>query len=168
MAYNPTDISTYSGVPAAGAQYGTWIQTGLAGSSTVGDYSAPVFGPNGQQLTNPNTVIPPGSWISLGSAPSGGGNAATGTQIPIDASNIAKTNAETADIAANRASVNASNAEQARHDQASEAAQQASTQAQLQAAQLQHQDNMAQLALQTQTAETQYSSYLANYGVHVA
>ena len=91
MALN---LASYSGVPLAEAQFGTLTTTGLAGTSRVGDYSVPVFAPDGTRLTDPNMVIPAGAQVYLGYVPStvatgAGQQTVTGTQIPLDAAYIA-------------------------------------------------------------------------------
>ena len=84
MAIDPLILGSYSGVPNTQYTPGQLIQTGTAGPSKVSDYGGkPVYAADGTQLTNPDYMIPGGTWISVGQPPYAGqgGNAVTGSGI---------------------------------------------------------------------------------------
>lgn len=83
--------SNYSGVPQGGFQVGVPVQTGAGGPSYGRDYTLPVYDMNGQRV-GPNEEIPPGAFVSIGAPAANtgtGGQVLTGTQVPLDASQIA-------------------------------------------------------------------------------
>lgn len=88
----PMDPNTYAGYPDAEVQFGVPLRTGLAGPSKVGDYQWAVFDQNGNMLTDPNMVLPPGTDVSFGyparNNSATGGEVVTGTDLVEQAERI--------------------------------------------------------------------------------
>lgn len=168
------DLSSYSGVPSQGVQYGTPVQTGTAGTSNSSDYSVPVFirGSDGQWHQLPaGTPIPGGATVSLATAPAAStpaGSVVTGSGI-IDQAETNRHNVATETTAAANAAAQATaNQNTATYQQGSLAIQGQQAQNQAAAQANQHAEAMAQYALQGAQAQAQYALDFAKYGETVA
>lgn len=90
------DIDNSEGVDAADVVPGVLMTTGRLGMGVpLRAFNRPVYNENGVRLTNPDMIIPPGSRISFDrpATSATGGQATTGNQRPLDAQQIAESQA---------------------------------------------------------------------------